>query len=270
MIKFAGLLLDWDFDYAKKHSAKLQELGYYTKVFGIFGTSLRSVSESDQSCIIAYSENPFKTEKAQLIFSEDILKSDDSLNANHSIHDFMESAAAKKPTPGGGSVAALTGALSACMGEMVLAYSVDKKDLQEHSQINREFLMDLNNCRRKFYQYMREDQVYYSKLNKSKKNQVSESEIDLLQEKCVFIPRDIIKNALDVLRICLKIKDISNKYLKSDLLICGELALATIRCGIYNIDINLPYLKNEILKNDLAEFVKIAKQEGVSIIQKLV
>jgi formiminotetrahydrofolate cyclodeaminase len=45
---------------------------------------------------------------------------------------FLDAAAAKQPTPGGGSIAALAGALAASMGEMVLNYSVNKKDLQSH------------------------------------------------------------------------------------------------------------------------------------------
>ena len=40
--------------------------------------------------------------------------------------------------PGGGSVAALAGALAAAMGEMVLNYSIGKKDLAAHEPVLRE------------------------------------------------------------------------------------------------------------------------------------
>jgi glutamate formiminotransferase / formiminotetrahydrofolate cyclodeaminase len=42
-----------------------------------------------------------------------------------SITSFTERLAARTPTPGGGSAAALAGALGAALGEMVLAYSID-------------------------------------------------------------------------------------------------------------------------------------------------
>ena len=45
---------------------------------------------------------------------------------------FLNAAAARQPAPGGGSVTALAGALAAAMGEMVLNYSVGKKDLAAH------------------------------------------------------------------------------------------------------------------------------------------
>ena len=51
-----------------------------------------------------------------------------------SIDAFLSATAAKQPTPGGGSVAALAGALSSAIGEMVLSYSIGKKDLLPFSR----------------------------------------------------------------------------------------------------------------------------------------
>ena len=53
-------------------------------------------------------------------------------DATTPIGDFLNAAAAKQPAPGGGSVAALAGALAAAMGEMVLNYTVGKKNLAQH------------------------------------------------------------------------------------------------------------------------------------------
>ena len=54
-------------------------------------------------------------------------------DASTSLDSFLTAAAAKKPTPGGGSVTALVGALAASMGEMVLNYSIGKKDLAAYA-----------------------------------------------------------------------------------------------------------------------------------------
>ena len=53
-------------------------------------------------------------------------------DATTAIGQFLEAAAAKQPTPGGGSVTALVGALSASMAEMVVNYSAGKKGLEPH------------------------------------------------------------------------------------------------------------------------------------------
>ena len=52
-------------------------------------------------------------------------------DASRSIEDFLAATAARQPIPGGGSVTALVGALSAAIGEMVVNYSLGKKDLKE-------------------------------------------------------------------------------------------------------------------------------------------
>src|SRR4051812_18812327 len=53
----------------------------------------------------------------------------ETYDQHHTIESFLAAAAAKQPAPGGGSVAALAGALAASMGEMVINYSLGKKNL---------------------------------------------------------------------------------------------------------------------------------------------
>ncbi len=49
-----------------------------------------------------------------------------------SIRDFLGATAAKQPTPGGGSVAALAGALAASLAAMALRYTLGKKAFAEY------------------------------------------------------------------------------------------------------------------------------------------
>src|SRR5512133_2483282 len=85
------------------------------------------------------------------------------------IQDFLNAAAAKHPTPGGGSVAALAGALAASMGEMVLNYSVGKKSLAEHEPALREALAEFTRARRLLLELMVEDRVAYEALTAARK-----------------------------------------------------------------------------------------------------
>ena len=48
------------------------------------------------------------------------------------VEDFVNAVAAPTPTPGGGSVAALAGALAAGLGEMVCGVSLKRKSLGAH------------------------------------------------------------------------------------------------------------------------------------------
>src|SRR5260221_14051228 len=72
--------------------------------------------------------------------------------------EFLDAAAAKRPTPGGGSITALVGALAASMGEMTLNYSVGKKGLEAHQEQLKSALVGLTRARGLLVQLMTEDQ----------------------------------------------------------------------------------------------------------------
>src|SRR5687767_15580984 len=90
-------------------------------------------------------------------------------NQKQSIEAFLNAAAAKRATPGGGSIAALAGALAAAMGEMVLNYSVGKKSLAEHEPQLRAALAEMTRARALLLQLMVEDQVAYEALTAARK-----------------------------------------------------------------------------------------------------
>src|ERR1700679_1614884 len=91
-------------------------------------------------------------------------------DASMTIHDFLTAAAAKQPTPGGGAVAALAGALAAAMGEMVLNYSVGKRDLAAHQPQLTAALAEFTKARQLLGELMVEDQLAYAALSTAKKN----------------------------------------------------------------------------------------------------
>src|SRR5438270_9746812 len=83
--------------------------------------------------------------------------------------DFLSAAAAKQPVPGGGSVTALVGALAASMGEMVLNYSVGKKDLAAHEAELRSVLSEFTRVREMMLELMVEDQAAYEAMSALRK-----------------------------------------------------------------------------------------------------
>src|SRR5438034_4601550 len=80
------------------------------------------------------------------------------------IDAFLSAAAAKQPAPGGGSVTALVGALAAAMVEMVVNYSIGKKDLAEHQPTFHHALAELSRARALLLELMVEDQAAFEAL----------------------------------------------------------------------------------------------------------
>src|SRR5439155_7576565 len=136
---------------------------------------------------------------------------------NTTIHDFLNATAAKQPTPGGGSVTALAGALAAAMGEMVLHYSVGKKDLAAHQDDLKTGLAELTRARALLLGLMVEDQVAYEALTAARKLPASapnrQNELDVALLACIRIPQAMGATALAILAEADRLVDKVNHHL---------------------------------------------------------
>ena len=159
------------------------------------------------------------------------------------IAHFLDGTAARQPAPGGGSVTALAGALAAAIGEMVLNYSLDKKGLEAHQEVLRESLQELHRARQMMLALMVDDQTAYQALTEIRKLPKDSAEYREHHPAALLAsirtPEAIAATALAILEICDRLVDRVNYFLLSDLAVCGELAMATVRCGIYNVRVNL-------------------------------
>src|SRR4051794_34286893 len=85
------------------------------------------------------------------------------------LEQFLAAAASRQPTPGGGSVTAVVGALAASMGEMVLHYSIGKKGRETVDQELMPILAEMTKARQLLLELMVEDQLAYETVTRLKK-----------------------------------------------------------------------------------------------------
>jgi formiminotetrahydrofolate cyclodeaminase len=189
-------------------------------------------------------------------------------DASLPISAFLDAAAAKQPTPGGGSIAALAGALAASMGEMVVNYSVNKKDLQAHRANLEAALGEFHRARQLLLGLMVEDQAAYTALTDARKQGPGPA-FDIALLASIRVPQAIAATALALLEICDQIVEKVNHNLLSDLAVCSDLAMATIRCASYSIRANLPDLADagERERFDLAATQLV--QRGIDLVKKV-
>ncbi len=169
-------------------------------------------------------------------------------DANTTLSDFLNAAAAKQPTPGGGSVAALAGALAASMGEMVLNYSVGKKSLAEYQPQLTTALTQFNRARAMLVELMVEDQSAYLALTAAKKlppESPERTQLPQIAKACIGVPLAIAATAVAIIDLAESVAGFVNPYLVSDLAVCADLAMATVRCASYNVTINLQELAGD-------------------------
>ena len=181
-------------------------------------------------------------------------------DANTTLGQFLDAAAAKQPAPGGGSVAALVGALAASMGEMVVNYSVGRKGLEAHQDELRAALAELSRARGLMLRLMVEDQVAYEALTAARKlpegSRERHEQLPAALLASISTPQSVAATAAAVLGLCDRLVDVCNRYLLSDLAVSADLAMATVRCAIYNVRVNLTDV------TDVADRQKIEAEMG--------
>ena len=165
--------------------------------------------------------------------------------AEYSIAAFLTSLAAKTPTPGGGAVACMVGATAAAQAEMVVAYSLGKKNLAEHQTMLATVQAELARARLMLLELADEDGRAYAIVNammKLPEGDAGRAGLAAATEMAASVPLSAMAICVELHKLCAKLRGKSNANLVSDLDIAEKLAAAAAWCAGRNVEINLPGL----------------------------
>ena len=198
----------------------------------------------------------------------------DLVDCGTSVSEWLSAAAARRPAPGGGSVAALVGALSAAMGEMTLNFTAGRKvnSPELEAKIAAE-LAELERARKLMLTLMEEDQAAFAALTAARRLDDSapgrQRTLDTAHAAAVAVPEAIMAVAAGILTAACRVAADANPWLLSDLEVCGELALATVRCGRYNVRANLSDLGPGVAARLNAECDALVRRGVASLVALL-
>jgi formiminotetrahydrofolate cyclodeaminase len=189
------------------------------------------------------------------------------------IGEYLDAAAAKRPTPGGGSVTALVGALSAAIGEMTLNYSIGRKGSEAYEDELRPALAELNRARALLLQLMVEDQGVYEAMTAARKLPANapdrQGRFNAALVACIRVPQAMAATALAILELVDRVTNFVNPHLLSDVAVCADLAMATTRCAIYNVRANLPELKESADRSTVEGSIRGLLTRAAGLIQRV-
>jgi formiminotetrahydrofolate cyclodeaminase len=156
---------------------------------------------------------------------------------------FLDELADRAPTPGGGAVAALAGALSAAMARMVAAYSPGKNtspDVKAEVSVVMALLRATDMSLRRLVD---EDAKVYRQWSEAKKSDDEARGVVLLR---------MIETPLAMAELCMRtlghmdrLKESANPWLISDLGVAAVLAEAAGRAAGYSVRVNLAELRDK-------------------------
>jgi formiminotetrahydrofolate cyclodeaminase len=138
----------------------------------------------------------------------------------------------------------------------------------------RDALSELTRARQLLLQLMVEDQIAYETLTAARKlpesHPTRQSEFDAALVASIRVPQAMAAAALAILELADRLVDKINHYLLSDLAVCCELAMATLRCAIYNVKANLPDVTDEGDRRTIESTNKRLLDQGTILVQRAV
>jgi len=153
-------------------------------------------------------------------------------------------------------VASITAALAAALAQMVLNYSVGKKNLATHDGLHRQTLEALNRLGSKAVELADIDARAYAALNELWKLHKADDrrvrEFPAAVDAAIQAPLGVLNCALELLRLMKEIAGTTNAMLNSDLAIAAILADAACRAAVWNVRINLPLLTDAVQRSALS------------------
>ncbi|MFA6134073.1 MAG: cyclodeaminase/cyclohydrolase family protein [Phycisphaerae bacterium] len=159
------------------------------------------------------------------------------------VGQFIDAIAAKTPTPGGGSVAGVVGAMAVALAEMALNFTQGKKKYAKHEEFHAHLAARLRKMRGMFQDLVADDiSAYglYQETTRREDGPEKDTAMQLALAAAIDVPREAAKLSLALLEDLQAFADKCSPYLISDLAAAAALAAATARLSDYNVRVNVP------------------------------
>jgi formiminotetrahydrofolate cyclodeaminase len=175
--------------------------------------------------------------------------------AAESLETYLADAASNKPAPGGGSVSALVGALAGAMSEMAANFTVGKKKYEAVQPQIRACLARLEACRRDLLSLVDADVRCYSAVaqayalpNATPQEQAARAAaIQDALKGAMDVPLRVVRQCCAVARTAAELVSIANRNLLTDVGVSALLARAACEAARLNVEVNLKFIKDELL-----------------------
>jgi len=188
------------------------------------------------------------------------------------VSNFLDELASNSPTPGGGSVAALAGALGAALISMVGNLTVGKKKYEDVEEDIKKIIGSSEKLRYELSQLIEEDvKVFNNFMATYKMPRETEDEKKMRTEKiqealieAAKIPLRVAYKCLDIMILSQEAAEKGNINVISDAGVAVLMAEAALESAILNVKINLRKIKDEKIRTELSSSIKelLLKENG--------
>jgi formiminotetrahydrofolate cyclodeaminase len=188
------------------------------------------------------------------------------------VGNFLDELASNSPTPGGGSVAALAGALGVALISMVGNLTIGKKKYEDVEEDMKKIINSSEKLRYELSQLIEEDvKVFNDFMATYKMPKETEDEKRVRAEKvqeslieAAKVPLRVAYKCLDIMILSQETADKGNINVVSDAGVAVLMAEAALESAILNVKINFKMIRDERVRTELSSSIKeiLLKEKG--------
>lgn len=190
---------------------------------------------------------------------------------------YINEAASGSPTPGGGSVCALTGALGAALSSMVGEITLTK-DISSQEKMNMQGMISI--CRNLIdglkkavdddtHAFDKVMEAYHMPKSTEEEKNVRSKAIQEALKGATELPYETALLCFDVMNISIDMLKSGNKGAASDASVAGFLGYAGLNGALYNVKINLNTIKDEYYVEKMRANVDNLISESEGLLSKI-
>ncbi|PUU92515.1 MAG: Methenyl tetrahydrofolate cyclohydrolase [Halanaerobium sp.] len=178
------------------------------------------------------------------------------------IEEFLDDLSSSNSIPGGGSAAALSGALNAAVVSFIANLTIGKKKYKEVEAEAKEILAESEELKKEMLLMIDQDSKILSNILDSYKAG-NQDKVQSVCQDAVEFSMDMTKKAVRLMRLSLEISEIGNRMLASDFEVAAYIGDAAVGSAIANVKINLKSLDNEEYKENIKkEYLKLKEESS--------
>ncbi len=166
---------------------------------------------------------------------------------------FLDKLCSKSPEPGGGSAAALVGAVAAGLAGMLAALTIDKKGYEDQWENMKRYYEKEKNLKEEMLELLQKDTEAFddaAKAFKLPKNTEEEKKKRALAieeglKKATEVPLSIMEKSLEISKLAIEILEKGNEMAITDGAISTIFANAAAVGAMFNVRINFSWMKDK-------------------------
>ena len=193
-----------------------------------------------------------------------------------SVRDFVTELASDSAAPGGGSAAALAGCLGAALTTMVCNLSLDESKFQDSLPVIQSIRAQSSALLEKLSRVDEDAAAFNEVMNAYKLPKSTDEEkkarlvtIQQAMKNAALLPLGVAGDCLEALKLAGRILPIGNSNAASDAAVSGLMAHAALQGALYNVKINLGFIKDADFCTDtrkrINEISDAAKKENAAL-----